>query len=151
MKFLLMICRDEAVFGDGRSSGEHSKPNVNFARAMSEAGILVAGYQLQPSATPVRANGGRTEVSEGHYSDAPEQLGGFYVIDVAGTEEAVRWAARCPAGRHRDTADLGIILGGGPVSQRCRGVPIAAAEVPASAPAQFLNLLAIVKSKFRFL
>jgi hypothetical protein len=93
---MLMICRDEAAFGDGRSSGEHSKPYVDFARAMGEAGILVSGHRLQPSAMTVRVRDGRTQVSEGHHAQVPEQLGGFYVIDVASTEAAVGWAARCP-------------------------------------------------------
>ena len=99
MKFMLMICRNEAAFGDGRASGEHSKPYVDFARAMGEAGILISGHRLQPSATTVRVRDDRTEVSESHHSDAAEQLGGFYVIDVASMEEAVGWAARCPGAR----------------------------------------------------
>jgi hypothetical protein len=99
MKFMLMICRDEAAFGDGRSSGEHSKPYVDFARAMSEAGILVSGYRLQPSAMTVRVSDDRTAASQGHHTQAPEQLGGFYVIDVPSSEEAVGWAARCPGAR----------------------------------------------------
>jgi hypothetical protein len=89
MKFMLMICRDEGAFGDGRSSGEHSKPYVDFARAMGEAGILISGHRLQPSATTVRVKDDPADVSGGHHSDATEQLGGFYVIDVPNAEEAV--------------------------------------------------------------
>jgi hypothetical protein len=99
MKFMLMVCRDESAFGDGRSSGEHSKPYVDFARAMSEAGILVSGHRPQPSAMTVRVRNDRTGMSQGHHAQAPEQLGGFYVIDVPNTEEAKRWAARCPGAR----------------------------------------------------
>ncbi|MEL6180528.1 MAG: YciI family protein, partial [Myxococcota bacterium] len=28
-----------------------------------------------------------------------EQLGGFYLIEAADLDEALTWAARCPAGR----------------------------------------------------
>jgi hypothetical protein len=66
---------------------------------MSEAGIVISGHRLQPSATTVRVRDDRTQLSESHHSDAPEQLGGFYVIDVASTEEAISWAVRCPGAR----------------------------------------------------
>jgi hypothetical protein len=36
-------------------------------------------------------------VLDGPYADAKEQLGGYYLIDVPTMEEAVEWAARCPA------------------------------------------------------
>jgi YCII-related domain len=75
---------------------------------MSEAGILISGHRLQPSATTVRVRDGRTQLSESHHSDAPEQLGGFYVIDVASPQEAISWAVRCPARRDRGAADLGL-------------------------------------------
>jgi hypothetical protein len=65
---------------------------------MSKAGILISGHRLQLSATTVRVRDERTQLSESHHCDAPEQLAGFYVVDLASTEEAISWAsaARAP-------------------------------------------------------
>ncbi|MGZ5786383.1 MAG: YciI family protein, partial [Ramlibacter sp.] len=32
----------------------------------------------------------------GPYADTKEQLGGFYILDVADLDAALSWAARCP-------------------------------------------------------
>jgi len=39
---------------------------------------------------------GKTDVLDGPYADTKEQLGGFYLIDVADLDAALSWAARCP-------------------------------------------------------
>ena len=36
-------------------------------------------------------------VTDGPFAETREQLGGFIEIDVAGFDEAVEWAERCPA------------------------------------------------------
>jgi hypothetical protein len=93
---MLLIYRDEARFGNGRTSGQHSLAYVDFARSMAEAGILISGYRLQPSASTVRVVNDKAKAADGHYAETEEQLGGLYVIDVADLDEALKWAARCP-------------------------------------------------------
>jgi hypothetical protein len=60
---------------------------------------MVGGAGLQPVhlATTVRHDDGRRQVQDGPFAEAKEQLGGFYLIDVPGLDEALEWAARCPA------------------------------------------------------
>lgn len=41
--------------------------------------------------------GGRLTVQEGPYAETREQFGGLFVIECADMDEAVKWAARCPA------------------------------------------------------
>lgn len=41
--------------------------------------------------------GGTLMVQEGPYAETREQFGGLFVIDCADMDEAVKWAARCPA------------------------------------------------------
>lgn len=73
-----------------------------YYQALSEAGVLVAADRLLPSAdaTRVRVEGGQTKVMDGPYAESKEQLGGFFMIDVADRETAISWAARCPATGH---------------------------------------------------
>ncbi len=70
-----------------------------YVKAVEQAGIVVSGAGLMPPAmaTTVRVRDGKRHVQDGPYSDAKEQLGGFYVIDVPDLDTALDWAAKCPA------------------------------------------------------
>jgi hypothetical protein len=39
-------------------------------------------------------------VLDGPYVDSKEQLGGYYLIDVADLDAAISWAVRCPGATH---------------------------------------------------
>lgn len=70
-----------------------------YTKALVEAGVLVGGEALFPSASAatLRIADGATDVQDGPYADTKEQLGGFYLIDVPDMETALEWAARNPA------------------------------------------------------
>ena len=40
------------------------------------------------------------QVLDGPFADTKEQLGGYYLIDVADLDAALSWASRCPAVGH---------------------------------------------------
>lgn len=71
-----------------------------YTKTLIDAGILVsgAGLQLPDTATTVALIDGKRQVQDGPYADTKEQLGGFYIIDVANLDTALEWAARVPAG-----------------------------------------------------
>jgi hypothetical protein len=48
----------------------------------------------------VRVVNGKSQVLDGPYAEAKEQLGGYFLIDVADLDAALKWAARCPAANH---------------------------------------------------
>jgi len=75
---------------------------VAYTEALSQAGVLKGSSRLQPSlqATTVRVVDGKSQVLDGPYAEAKEQLGGYFVIDVADRDAAIAWAARCPATTH---------------------------------------------------
>ena len=60
---------------------------------------MVSGAGLMPpdTATTVRIRDGQRLVADGPFADTKEQLGGFFVIDVADLDTALEWAARSPA------------------------------------------------------
>ena len=41
--------------------------------------------------------GGELKVHDGPYADTREQFGGLYIIEARDMDEALAWAARCPA------------------------------------------------------
>ena len=66
---------------------------------LSTSGKLGASDALQPTstATVVRVRKGEVLTTDGPYAETKEQLGGFYMVDAADLDEAVKWAAQIPA------------------------------------------------------
>lgn len=73
-----------------------------YSEALTKAGVLKGGNRLQASsaATTVRIADGKPRVLDGPYADSKEQLGGYFIVDVADLDAAIAWAARCPAASH---------------------------------------------------
>ena len=73
-----------------------------FTEALQKAEVLRGSNRLRPAdtATTVRVREGKTEVLNGPFIETREQLGGYYLIDVADLDAALSWAARCPGSGH---------------------------------------------------
>ena len=73
-----------------------------YVEALQTSGVLKGSNRLGPSAaaTTVRTTNGKTQVLDGPYADTKEQLGGYFLIDVPNLDDALSWAARCPASSH---------------------------------------------------
>ncbi len=69
-----------------------------YAKALIDAGVLTGGtaLQLPETATTLRIKDGKRLVQDGPFADTKEQLGGFFIINVADLDAALDWAARCP-------------------------------------------------------
>ena len=68
-------------------------------QAMATAGVLVDSGPLQPpsAATTLRVRDGEALLTDGPFAELKEQIGGYYVLDCADLDEALRWAATIPA------------------------------------------------------
>lgn len=104
MKFLLLINGDEAKLNRDPQPGD---PPINpefvaYTEAMIKAGVWIGGDRLKTSrhGARVRVRDGKSVVLDGPYVDAKEQVGGYYMIDVPTLDEAIEWAARCPAAKY---------------------------------------------------
>ncbi len=103
MKAMILIYNDEKAWAAlppaelEREIGAY----IAYTQALMAAGKFVAGSELQPTATAksVRVAAAPT-VTDGPYVDTKEQLGGYFLIEVASMAEAVEWAAKCPGARH---------------------------------------------------
>jgi hypothetical protein len=101
MQYLLLIYEDEknwvnATEADGAAT---LAAYAKYTADLRAAGVLKAGEALQPiaTATTVRVRNGRTTTTDGPFAETKEQLGGFYLIEVADLDEALKWAAALPA------------------------------------------------------
>ena len=72
---------------------------MKYNEDLQNAGILLALDGLHPPSMGARVSfaGGKPVVTDGPFAEAKEVLGGYWMIEVSSKEEAVAWAARCPA------------------------------------------------------
>ena len=73
----------------------------SYTEALTKAGVLAGSNRLRPisTATTVRVANGKTQVLNGPYPDTKEQLGGYFLIEAADVDEALRIAAAWPSAR----------------------------------------------------
>jgi hypothetical protein len=95
MQYLLTIWMEEMDFVP---TPEAMAPWKAFNDEGAAAGVLRGGSGLQPSttATTVRG-GGEVVLTDGPFVETKEQLGGYYVVEVADLDEAIAWAKKVPA------------------------------------------------------
>ena len=74
---------------------------MHFTEEIVASGHHVAGNALQPvqAATTLRTRNGKTVTTDGPFAETREQLGGYYLIEAANLDEALRIAARVPSVR----------------------------------------------------
>ena len=70
-----------------------------YTAELQEAGLMVDAAALQPAPTAftVRQTDDVLVTTDGPFAETKEQLRGYYVIDVAGPDDAAAWAARVPS------------------------------------------------------
>ena len=102
MQYLILATETAEAFAartDPERSGEYWSAWSGYLEALARSGALVSAGGLQPpdTATTVRVQEGRRLVQDGPFADTKEQLGGYFVVDVADLDAALEWAERCPS------------------------------------------------------
>jgi len=104
MQYLLLIYGEESMFEKmtPEQQQQGAAAYMAYTEALKAAGVLTGSNRLRPTATAttVRPVNGKTQVLDGPFADTKEQLGGYYLIDVADLDAALSWAAKCPAASH---------------------------------------------------
>jgi hypothetical protein len=100
MQYLLMIYDDESAFAKAKPEdlGQLMAAYQAYTEALKASGVMLGSNRLRDTsgATSVKVVDGKTQVLDGPYAETKEQLGGYYLIDVADLDAALSWAARCP-------------------------------------------------------
>jgi len=117
MQYMLLLFENEEIMN--RATGEaafeaYMAPWIAYTEALEKAGVMVGGNPLAAghTATTVSRRDDKRVVQDGPFVETKDQLGGYYIIDVATLEDALHWAERCPAASTgfvevRPVADLG--------------------------------------------
>jgi hypothetical protein len=72
---------------------------LEFAAGLKERGVLIATESLTTATkgARVQVRDGQARVLDGPFAEAKEMIGGFFLLDCAGRDEALAIAAECPA------------------------------------------------------
>lgn len=96
MKYLCLVYADETALAVVRDAD-----CVECSEALARSGQRIAAEALHPvrTATTVRVRDGAVSVTDGPFAETKEQLAGFYLIEAADLDDAIRVAAKIPAVR----------------------------------------------------
>jgi len=106
MKFIVLIYSEPGVW----PPDEHAvalAESIQLCHELNRNGQYRGAAPLHPpeTAVSVRVRNGQRSVVDGPFAETKEQLGGFFLIDVANMEEAIEVAVRIPGAR-RGTAEI---------------------------------------------
>ena len=103
MKYLLLVHHNEDTF--------HTMPpgtrenmlaeSIQLCHQLDSKGQYVHASPLQPEATGtiVQVRDGKPMVTDGPFMETKEQLAGYFLVNVANQEEAIKIAQRVPGAR----------------------------------------------------
>jgi hypothetical protein len=99
MSQYMLLVYEEEVDPAVQAEREQKLPLfVELHRNLREAGLLVGVQRLHSveSATSVRVRDGETEITDGPFAVTKEVLAGYYILECADLDEAIKQAERLP-------------------------------------------------------
>jgi hypothetical protein len=103
MKYLCLIYSDENAFDRiPRNEIDAVLDGCDaYCAVLREKGTLLAAERLKPTstATTIRLEGERASITDGPFAETKEQLGGFFLIEAKGLDEAISVASSLPPAR----------------------------------------------------
>ncbi|MDO9262660.1 MAG: YciI family protein [Desulfosalsimonadaceae bacterium] len=101
MRFMMLMIPKgyERAAPDAIPDAKAVEEMMKYNKSLQDAGVLLSLEGLHPPATGARVTfkKGKHRVTNGPFADTKETLGGFWMIQVNSLEDAIKWAARCPA------------------------------------------------------
>src|SRR5262245_63421206 len=97
MKYMLVIYGTEGRLNDEERTACMIE-SLALCDELTGRGQFVDASPLESvtTAVTVRSRGGQTLVTDGPFAETTEQLGGYFVLDLADLDEAIAVAARLP-------------------------------------------------------
>lgn len=100
--YAMLLYYPQDQYWDSPDDAQFSAVYDTIKQDAAQQGVLRGGEALHPASmattiTVADGPGSDVRLTDGPYAEAKEVLGGFFLLDVADLDEAVRWAARMPA------------------------------------------------------
>jgi hypothetical protein len=98
MRFMVMVKATRESEAGAMPSETLLTEMAAYNEALAKAGVMLAADGLHPSAkgARVRFEGAQRTVIDGPFPKTKELVAGFWIFQVASTEEAIEWVRRCP-------------------------------------------------------
>ena len=98
MKVMVMVKATTDSEAGAMPSTELLEAMGKFNEELVNAGVMLAGEGLHPSARGVRVafDGPQRRVIDGPFAETRELVAGFWLWQVRSLDEAIEWAKRCP-------------------------------------------------------
>ena len=103
MKFLCLAYEEERVL-NALTRDEWlvlRQETLDYVESLQASGVLLDARPLRSATTSsiVRVRDGRSSITDGPFAETKEQIGGYFLIDVASHDDAVRVAEGWPSAR----------------------------------------------------
>jgi hypothetical protein len=101
-EYALLFYAEEPTSEERKRRDAEMPAWIEFAEGLREAGLFLGAGRLHEvdSATTVRVRDGETEILDGPFAVTKEYLGGYFLVDCADLDEALKIAARVPMARY---------------------------------------------------
>jgi hypothetical protein len=98
MRFMILVKADKNSEAGVLPDQEILTAMGKYNEELAQAGVLLAGEGLHPSAKGARVkfSGGQRTVIDGPFAETKELIAGFWLWQVQSKEEAIEWVKRCP-------------------------------------------------------
>ena len=70
---------------------------MEYGASLKARGVFKASDALATAAVRIKAHEGKPRLLDGPFAEAKEIVGGYFLIDCATLDEAIRLASECPA------------------------------------------------------
>src|SRR5688500_8734946 len=110
MNYMLLIYSDEKAWTDSERQACFQE-SVALTHELQREGKYRSASPLHSvtAATSVRVREGKRLVTDGPFAETREQLGGYFIVDAANLDDALRIAERIPGAR-KGTVEVRPIL-----------------------------------------
>ena len=100
-QYMLLVYEEEVDPADQAEREKLTPMLLEMHAGLREAGLLggVRRLHTTESATSVRVRDGQTEITDGPFAVTKEVLAGYYLLECADLDEALKQAARLPMAR----------------------------------------------------
>lgn len=100
MRFMMFVKANRDSEAGAMPSQEMIDAMMKYNEELVNAGVLLAGEGLHPTASAIRVSypvpGGKPVVKEGPFPVSEDLVSGFWMIQVKSREEAIEWLMRAP-------------------------------------------------------
>jgi len=98
MRFMVMVRATADSEAGVMPSQQLLEEMGRFNEELAQAGVMLAGEGLQPSAkgARVRFSGKDRTVIDGPFAETKELIAGFWILQTKSLAECIEWVKRCP-------------------------------------------------------